>query len=351
MTNQNNPKIYGDTKNEKSKLKEAFSTTLFLGIILILLSIINNNIFIDSILSNKLSNKLIYIINIINEIIRNIGIALLIAYVFSFVSSTQTFMNIIRERLVSIIITKDFLSKVNNDERRDMIKKIIKYTEEPVYIGVSEYFDMHITQSLSLFNTHFRSSYQINANAKFDKEKGVIRVDSELRFRMYKVCGNFEKLNVGFEDEDVESQPLEISTPNGEKIIIETQLKNEHELEEKNKNVIYHNGISLNQESVAIIEKELEHELKKYDYLDCINRFSEFGNENLQLLTYRITKPCDKLSIYLSCDSGLIIKKYIPFGELKRISCDWRNEKSILDIFCNDWIEAGFGVAILIGKK
>jgi len=316
---------------------------LFLGIVLILVSIIINYV-IEPCINQT---KILFCINIIVDLLKNFGIAIIIAYIFSFVSSTQTFINFIRDRLVSIIITKDFLGKVSNDERREMTKKILKSTKEHIYSGVEDYFNKHITQSLSLFETQFRSSFQLNSIAKFDVNKNIVRVDSELRYRMYKVSDNFEKLNIGFEDEAVEVQPIEIYSPDGKKTIIKPNLMRKDELALQGIETNLKNDLSLIKESFAQLGKEFE----QYNYLDVVNRYTEFGNDHWHLFTLRITTPCDKLSIYLSCDSGLIIKKYIPFGEPNSFNINCRDENRIIDIFCNEWIEAGLGVAILIAKK
>jgi hypothetical protein len=338
-----------DEKNNKKALRITFLFALFLGTVLILISIILNDILDSDIIPSKFN---IYI-DIVVNLVKNFGIAIIIAYIFSFVSSTQTFMNFIRDRLISIIITKDFLGKVSNDERREMTKKILNYTEEPVYSGINDYFNKHISQSLSLFETHFRSAYQVNAIAKLDINKKVVRVDAELRYRMYKVSGNFEKLNIGFEDETVEDQPIIIYTPDGKMKTINTKLISKEDIKNTKTGfeTNFQNDASLVKESFAILDKKLKQELEQYDYLDVVNRFTEFGNDHWHLFTLRITKPCDKLSIYLSCDDELVIKKYIPFGELNSFNINCRDENKIIDIFCNEWIEAGLGVAILIANK
>jgi len=342
-TNRLKQEIDNDDKNDKKALRRTFLFALFLGTVFILTSIIINYV-IEPCINQT---KILFCVRIFVDFLQNFGIAIIIAYIFSFVSSTQTFINFIRDRLVSIIITKDFLSKVSNDERREMTKKILKSTKEHIYSGVEDYFNKHITQSLSLFETHFRSSFQINSIAKFDVNKNIVRVDSELRYRMYKASGSFEKLNIGFEDEPVEVQPIEIYSPDGKKKVIETKLMYKDELESKGIETNFINDSSLKKESFAELGKEME----QYNYLDVVNRYTEYGNDHWHLFILRITNPCDKLSIYLSCDNGLIIKKFIPFGNPNRFYINCRDENRIIDIFCNEWIEAGLGVAILIAKK
>ena len=335
------------TKNRGESLGKSFLFTLLFGIILLLVSVIINVIQFQE----TMPTQLLFIIRIFTNILQNIGIALMIAYFFTYVSSTQSFIDFIKDKLISIIITKDFLSKINNDERLEMMRNILKPVEDLPYHRINDYFNKHITQSLSLFETHFRSSYQINAIAKIDEEKNKVRVDVELRYRMYKVSGKFEDLNIGFEDETVEEQPVNIYTPDGKKEIIEVEIENREDLLKKGKKSFFENDLSLIKESFAKKDPLITQRLEKYEYLDVENRFTEFGNDHWHLLTFRIMTPCDGLSILISCDSKLTIKKFIPFGDLNSFNVNLRDENKIIDIFCNEWVEAGLGVAILIAKK
>ena len=349
-TNPQEPVIDNNTKNEKKTLKRTFYFALFLGITLVLVSIIINNNLNDIPDPDKLNPELLFWIDIFVELLKSIGIAIIIAFIFSFVSSTQAFIDFIRERLISIIITKDFLSKMSNDELRDTIKKILKFSEKPAYAGIDDYFNKHITHSFSLFKTHFRSAYQLNAIAKFDKVRNVVCVDSVLRYRIYKVAGSFEDYNIGFEEDDAEVQPVEVDTPN-KKFEIPIKLKSRVKMAEEGIKSIFKNDESLTKESYAELDSETKNELDKYDHLDVVNRYTEFGNDHWHLFSLRMLKPCDKLTINLSCDSGLVIKKYVPFGELNSFYSNLLEENRVINIYCNEWVEAGLGVALLIAKK
>jgi hypothetical protein len=347
----NEPVINSDEKrnikNEKKTIQRTFLLPLFSGIILVLGSFIIEDIKFPE----EFSDKLLFLIDMSNNLLSNLGIAIIIASVFSFVSTTQAFIDFIKSKLISIIITKDYLNKLSRNEREEMVKNAMKFPDKPIYSGINEYFNKHIAQSLSLFEAHFRSAYQLNAIAKIDKNKNVVRVDAELRYRMYKVSGRFENFDIRFEDESVESQPIVVYPPGGEKKEIKTEISSRNELASREIEVNYKNDLSLVSEAIAKLDPEVERELERYDYLDTVYRFTEFGNDHWHLFTLRVTKPCDKLSIYLSCDSNLMIKKYIPFGNLNSFNANLRDEDRIIDIFCNEWIEAGLGVAILIAKR
>jgi hypothetical protein len=331
-------------KSDKRTLGKTFLVALFIGLILILFSIILD----DILLSGTLTDKLLFLIGIANNLLKNLGVAIIIAYIFTYISGTNSFVEFIKDKLISIIITKDFLNKLSNDERREMLNTILKPTKEiaSVYSGINDYFNKHITKSLALFETHFRSSYQLNAIAKIDENKKIVRVDTKINYRMYKVSGKFERLNVGFEDENAEEQPVEIFSPDGERYEIKTKPLDKEGLASKENDVDFNNDPSLVKGYVALLPDEL----KQYDYLDIIKRITEFGNDHWHLFTFRTTQPCDKLSIYITCESNLVIKKYVTFGKINSFNIDCQNDNRIINIFCNEWMEAGLGVAILIAK-
>jgi hypothetical protein len=335
--------------NDKKTLGKTFLLALFVGIILILISIIINDMLLVNIPGNS---KLSFFTTVINELIKNAGIAIIIAYFFTFVSGTRSFMDFIKDRLISIIITKDFLSKLSKDEQRDILYTTTQPSEELLsnYSGIKDYFSMHITKFLALSETHFRSSYQVDAVAKIDKTENIVYVDSQLSYRMYKVAGKIENLNTGFEDEKVKEEPTKIYTPDRKEYSIEEEQLGRDKLMSREMDVDFKNDPSLYSVSVPIINADLKNELLKHKYLDVVKRITEFGNDHWHLYTFRIIHPCDKFSIALSCQDGLIIKKTIPFGKIDSFIIDCRDENRIITILCNEWLEAGSGVAILIAK-
>jgi hypothetical protein len=336
-------------ENDKKTLGKTFLVALFIGIILILISIIINDILLVNIPCNS---KISFFTTVINELIKNAGIAIIIAYFFTYISSTRSFIDFIKDRLISIIITKDFLNKLNKNEQRDILYATTQPSEEllSTYSGIKDYFNMHITKFLALSETHFRSSYQVDAVAKIDNTDNIVYVDSQLSYRMYKVAGEIENLNTGFEDMKFKEEPTKIYTPDRKEYPISQENIERDKLKTREMDVDFKNDPSLNSVSVPIINSDLKNELLKYNYLDVVKRVTEFGNDHWHLYTFRIIHPCDKFSISLSCQDNLIIKKTIPFGKIDSFIIDIRDNNRIITILCNEWLEAGSGVAILIAK-
>lgn len=336
-------------ENDKKTLGKTFLVALFVGIIIILISIIINDLLLVNIPKNT---KLSFFITVFNELFMNVGIAIIIAYFFTFVSSTRSFIDFVKDKLISIIITKDFLNKLNKDGQREILYATTQPSEELLsnYSGIKNYFDMHITNFLALSETHFRSSYQVYAVAKVDKTIDVVCVDSRICYRMFKVSGEIENLNTGFEDEKFKEEPTMIYTPDRREYSINQENLGKEKISSREIDIDFKNDPSLHSVSVPIINADLKNELLKHNYLDVVKRITEFGNDHWHLYTFRITHPCDKFSISLSCQDNLVIKKTIPFGKIDSFIIDKRDENRIITISCNEWLEAGSGIAILIAK-
>jgi hypothetical protein len=268
-----------DIKNEKKELRHTFLFSLFIGLLLIFASIIVN----ESLDNFNLHAEILFWINIAVEFFKNIGIALVIAYIFSFVSSTQIFIEFVKKRLIGIINTKDYLKKLSTKEQREMLENTLKSEKEPSYKEINSYFDKHINQSLSLYKTHFRSSYQLNAIAKIDNN--IVCVDFILRYRMYPVDGKYENLNVGFEDKDVKLKPIEIITPDGEKKELETKLLSKNDIRTQNISSDFSSDPTIVNEMVA----ELPQAYFQHKYLDVVDRATEYGNDHWHLFTLMAT--------------------------------------------------------------
>ena len=339
------------SEDVKKTLGKKFLLALFAGIILILMSIIINNVLLNRISSEE--KELYFFVTVIKDLLNSTGIAIIIAYFFTFVSGTESFIEFIKDKLISIIITKDFLNKLNKKEQQEILYAATKPSEEllSTYSGIKDYFNAHVTKFLSLSEIQFRSAYQIDAVAKFDNVKKIVYVDTQLSYRMYKVSGKIENLNTGFEDENIEEEPIKIYTPDGKEYSISQIYPNKDELVSREIESDFKNDPSLCKVSVPNFNAEIKDELLKHNFLDVVKKIREFGNDHWHLYTFRIVRPCDKFSIHLSCQNDLVVKKTIPFGKMNSFIIDYYDDNKIITILCNEWLEAGSGVAILIAKK
>ncbi|MBF0329953.1 MAG: hypothetical protein HQL10_12405 [Nitrospirae bacterium] len=280
------------------------------------------------------------------EFLKNIGIAIIISNIFSYILGTQEFMSYLRQKLIEIVVSKDFLHKLNREERREMLKIILKPTKElsEIYSGINQYFSRYIEDSMNLFHAHFRSGYMIVAEASMDSETNRVKVVSEMDHRIYRVMGEYEKLPVGFEDEDSKMLSTKLFSPNGEEqSSIDCKVVNKAEL---NDDILAKDPALINGTLSEIPES-----FKKYTQLDVKRKLVEYGVDHWHLYTYRAKTPCDKLNISLMCRDGLEVKKVVTYGRGSNFKIDKSTDNSRVTVSCNDWLEPGFGVAILLAKN
>jgi len=311
----------------------------YLGLFSLLLGILLDS-YID-----RLNGGWLYLAQIGIELLKNIGIAILVANVFSFIIGTQQFIDFIRDKLINIVISKNFIEKLNRDERKDMLKSILKPSKElsSIYSGITRYFDRYIEDSLNLFKLHYRSGFTLIGDVCFDKEANKVKGKIDFNYRIYKVMGEYEKLPIAFENDDCKLIYTKITTENGEeKVIDKTELIDKMNMEgcENIKN-----DPCIKEGATQIIPEEF----KKYTQLDILRRIEEMGADHWYLFSYRANYPCDKLTIQFKCEEGIEVKNCIIYGKGEHFKIE--NEISKITVYCNDWLRPGYGVSILFARK
>jgi len=100
-------------------LRSFFINYFWFGIVLILFAIL-----FDHIVDQKTLPKIIGI-----SLINNIGIAILVASIFTFASGTSQFVDKITELLKDIVIDRNFLGNIDSDSKRNALNALIKPSE------------------------------------------------------------------------------------------------------------------------------------------------------------------------------------------------------------------------------
>ncbi len=315
-----------------------FSKMFFWALLLILAGEI-----LDSILSNYQGHAR-YWINILSKMSTNIGLAIFVANIFNFILGTESFISYIRDKLIKIIISKDFIKRLNSNERKVMLKDLLKPGHElsKIYSGINDYFDNYISESMLLFNSHYRSGFVINASVKKCNKCNKVTIESDMNYRIYKVMGEFENLPIYFESSDSKILSTKVTAPDGteesltENEVIETEkVKSKHDIADQTVPV----------GSTQSIPTSME----KYKHLDISRKILEYGEDHWQLFTYRASQPCDKIQITITCFDNLEVKNCVPFGQSKKFKIE--NDKTKIIISCNGWLKPGFGVAVLVAEK
>ena len=328
-----------DTKQDHLDFLRFFSKYFFISIIILFIAVIMD------LEKTNIPNSFSFLYSVMVEVLKSVSIALFLSNVFDFVIGTKSFIEYIKDKLIGIIITKDFMAKLNKDDRKEMLKTILRPSREisKIYSGINQYFTNYVDGSLKLFNSHFRSGYTVFGVASYDNQKNKVRLEINLNYRIYKVMGEFEKIPIGFEDEDSTLVSTTISGQNNIEEII--NCDNTMLSRESLKESLLKNDSTIKRGSEITIPEKFN----QFNQLDISRKIVEYGEDHWHLFTFRCSQACDKLSMIISCNDDLIIRKIIPYGNVENFSIDKQDNKIIVN--CNDWLNPGLGLSILIARS
>ncbi|TCK61943.1 hypothetical protein OF66_0542 [Seleniivibrio woodruffii] len=315
-----------EKENESIKISAFFNSWFYLSVIILLLTIILSSF------SNRFSHSYSYIINILIDLFKNIGLAIFVANIFTFIMGTEQFLNYIRKRLVDIVLSKDFVAKLSKSEQHNLLHLTLKPPKDLslVYSRINDYFDNYINSSLNLFENSYRGHLHINAVASFDESKKRVRIESEYDFIVYKVNEKFEPINIYFEDEESELIVTKVDS-------IELKTSDaETPSDVKARGV--KRGYSL----------KVPDELNDRQHLNVYRKIVEYGDNHWQLFVFKSIQPYDGMLINLRCEDGLCIKKHLVYGRQNDFIIEPFNRG--VRIKHIDWVVPGFGVSVTVVK-
>lgn len=220
-----------------------------------------------------------------------LGAALIIASVFNYTIESTKFLNYVRNRISEIIISKDFLKNLNHDSKKEALALILKPTDsqKSVFSGIEDYFHEYIEKSLRLFETNFRSHLTLDFVASYDVSKDKIRLDQKISYRTYRMSGDYEAIIMSYEKG--EESVINSITINGK--AIEPEVK-----ERKDTGTTW--------TTYMIPQKHVEER-----YLVCTQDSTSYGYSTWQNYFFRLSKPCDGISITLTCEGDVNLQEYM----------------------------------------
>ena len=176
-----------------------FSRYFFLSIILILVGLIFSG-------QSSEDKTIDYILALLSQLFQSTGVALFIGSIFTFILSTEQFVAFIRERLINIVISKDFIANLNQQEQKKLLHMVLKPAKElsSIYSGITDYFNQYIDNSMRLFDTIYRGHMKIDGVVSYNNEKECIQIEYDIDYIVYKTNEAFEPLVLGLEDEKSE---------------------------------------------------------------------------------------------------------------------------------------------------
>lgn len=325
--------------NEKSQISDIpllsnfFSKWFYISIVFILiglvLSSLNN--------PNNPNQTASYLISLLSSFFKDIGMAVFVGNIFSFILGTNEFFGYIRDRLIKIIISKDFVTTLATEERRDLLKTVLRPSNElsSIYSRISDYFESYVDNSLKLFHSPYRSGLSINALIRFDENKKKIIAEEDISYRIYRVDNKFEDLIIGFEDTSSEHIETRVVTPTGEEKTFSQEDLKENSM---NKDDSIRKSFSLT----------LPDEYDIHHHLSIHRKLIEYGEDHWQLFSYKTIQPCDGLDISIRCQGDVKVRTYITYGSEPKFKTTM--EPSKIRITCDDWLRPGFGVCVVLSR-
>lgn len=304
-----------------------FSKYFVIGMILILIAIIVDQWQYEC-----------FIIDILKNALQTVGIALLIGSIFDFSKNTKGFLDLVTGILYQIVISKDFLVKMSQEDKRQALELILRPSSEQLEKcgNIDDYFKKGIDNSMGMFETDFKTNLVISAEAK--KENGVVVVSGVMTNRVYRIRDEYDAIYTTFEKGESEILNTVIIHPEGEE-----------------NSVIGENNVSVPRKEGEQIGKkyqlDIPEELQKYPYLTIKREFKEPGHDHWTNFHWTSLTPCDGIVFNIKCEEGLIVKDYLIFDDKKLYNAYLSEDKRNLQIISINWLNRFTGFTMTISEK
>lgn len=303
-----------------------FSIYFWISISLILFSIV---------LENYLENPAFYL-KVIISLIESIGIAVLVASIFTFASGTSEFVEKIKLLLQDIVVSRNFLGNIDSQSKKDALNSLIKPSneEKQIYSNIEDYLNTYINQTMDITTKCVRSNYNVYARAFIDIDRKCVFVESNITYRLYPTKDGYSDIKVGFLSSDIHStcKRIVVNTPHGKRLVHD-------DLEFK--------SATIDAGEVRLATIDLSEHAKSCSHLDISLDMLEAGTDHWIMLPFATLMPTDGFKHHLRCDDGLEISEFHTFVYGAQFYADQISNKELV-ISCNEWINEGAGISVLV---
>lgn len=325
-----NNKCKGFMSKITSFIKYVFWHYFWIGLVLLLISIIMD--------IKYPSSGRAFQISIWIKIFETVGVSILVSAIFSWAAESKKFASNMQQLLENIIIKRNFLSNIDTESKKSALKSLIQPTEEQLnkYPNISNYYEYFINNTLSISEKNVRSNYHINNRAYFDEERQTIAIEGTYNYRLFPSSNGYLPIVAGFaQAKNVGSSCvyLRATNPTGER----KELDN-LELSETSENG---NITSSTKLDIADFGKGHEH-------LSVELKVIEIGGKKEQLVQFMALQPTDGFRFELRCEDNISIIDKAIFVVGAKYYVDLSEDKKNITITCNQWINEGSGISILI---
>lgn len=100
----------------------------------------------------------IFYIDILQNIFSTLGVALLVGAIFDFSKNSETFTLFVSNILRDIVVSKDFLNVMSEEEKKNSLELILKPTNLQIEqcSSIDLYYKKSIDNFMELYNTPFK---------------------------------------------------------------------------------------------------------------------------------------------------------------------------------------------------
>lgn len=313
---------------ENSKwLGRLFTSHFWLGVLLVFLSVL-----LQSVLQNKN-----FLLDAAIAFIQTIGVAIVVAVIFSYTAGTAEFLDKVTTLLKSIVIDRNFLANIDIESKRSALVALIKPSEaeRQRYAYIGRYYDIYINHTLNITKKCVRSDYRLEARA-YNDSSGVVSVEQRISYRLHPTIDGFTDVTLRLDDQEKGScyKWVRVSDSDGNVLI--------DKLPEP-KSVLYRGN---NTAVTTIPLKELG---KGKDHLIVQWCIIERGYDHWIHLTFQALEPTDGFEYYLSCEEDINVWAFQTFVHGADFKVYQEGSKSI-EISCHEWFNEGTGLSIVVSK-
>ena len=312
----------------KSFLYERFSYAILISLIGICISLYADAK-VDSI--NSIEMKIAI------DIIKTLSIAIFVAGIFSWISSSQKFLDRIVAILKEILIDKKFLAGLDEKKKKEAMKLLFRSGESVELVpNIDEYYDSYIEHIIKVAHENVRTNYFVDTKVRFDKEKGRVVCEKYHRYRMYrKEKGLYDDITIGISQVDLECDLSKIRISGINNVLEEIAAP---AFEEK-----IQDGEKM---KIATIK------MNKYGaekYLNIEFYSTEVGYDHWYTAAIELIKPTNGLTYIVKCEDDLVVKHYDTFSRGANFTII-KSENEI-QFIADHWINPGSGISVVVGKK
>jgi len=313
-------------KDNKYGFSKLFSSYFWLGLVLVLFAVILDLQF----------PQMPFWAKAITALVESVGIAIVVASIFTYASGTSEFVNKIKSLLQDIVVSRNFLGNIDSESKREALSALIKPSteEKRVYSNIEDYLNTYITQTMDVTNKCVRSNYNVHARAYINNEQNSVCVDSNITYRLYPTKDGYSDIKVGFLESEVLStcRKVVVNTPHGEREVFEN---------------LDFEVIDIDVGKARIATIDLSKHAKTCSHLDVSLDMTESGSDHWIMLSFGAMMPTDGFKHTLRCSDGLKINSFHTFIHGARFYTD-RPSDVEMTTSCNEWVNEGTGLSILI---